>query len=173
LLVKTLNGHQRWSEHEELRLAAAGRPDIDVTDQHFSRADQMALIAHSDCLVSLHRSEGLGLHLMEAMWLGTPVIATRYSGNLEFMHDHNSVLIDADLIAVTDRQGYYPNEAVWADPDPDRAAIAMRRMVDDQSFRDGLAAAGRHSMMEQSSPVHAGRVIAGLCRQAGRHEERS
>ena len=93
----------------------------------------MALIAHSDCLVSLHRSEGLGLHLMEAMWLGVPVIATRYSGNLEFMHDHNSALVDAELVAVTDRQGYYPTEAVWADADLDQAAETMRRMVDDHS----------------------------------------
>ena len=108
LLVKTLNGTQRWSEHEQLQLAAAKRPDIMVIDQHLSRADQMALIAHSDCLVSLHRSEGLGLHLMEAMWLGVPVIATRYSGNLEFMHDHNSALVDAELVAVTDGEGYFP-----------------------------------------------------------------
>ena len=173
LLVKTLNGEQRWSEHEQLQLAAAQRPDITVTDQHLSRADQMALIAHSDCLVSLHRSEGLGLHLMEAMWLGVPVIATRYSGNLEFMHDQNSVLVDAELIAVTDRQGYYPTEAVWAEPNLDQAANAMRRMVDDEQHRVGLAAAARNSMMEQSSPVHAGLWIAGLCRQADRHEERS
>lgn len=173
LMVKTLNGRQRWSEHEQLQLAAAGRPDIRVIDQHLSRGDQMALIAHSDCLVSLHRSEGLGLHLMEAMWLGTPVIATRYSGNLEFMHDQNSALVDAELIAVTDRQGYYPAEAVWADPDLDQAAEAMRRMVDDERYRTGLAEAGRASMMEQSSPAHAGHLIAGLCRQADRHRERS
>jgi glycosyltransferase involved in cell wall biosynthesis len=121
----------------------------------------------------LHRSEGLGLHLMEAMWLGVPVIATRYSGNLEFMHDHNSALVDAELVAVTDRQGYYPTEAVWADADLDQAAETMRRMVDDQPFRQGLATAGRNSMMEQSSPAHAGHLIAGLCRQVGRHEEKS
>ena len=173
LLVKTLNGQQRWSEHEQLRLAAAARSDIMVTDQHLSRADQMALIAHSDCLVSLHRSEGLGLHLIEAMWLGVPVIATRYSGNLEFMHDQNSALIDAGLIAVIDRQGYYPTEAVWADPDLDQAADAMRRMIDDERYRGGLVKAGRDTMMEQSSPVDAGHSIADLCRQAGRHQERS
>ena len=88
LFVKTLNGRQRWSEHEQLQLAAAGSPRHhgDRSDT-LSRADQMALICHSDCLVSLHRSEGLGLHLMEAMWLDIPVIATRYSGNLEFMNE--------------------------------------------------------------------------------------
>jgi glycosyltransferase involved in cell wall biosynthesis len=173
LLVKTLNGRQRWSEHEQLQLAAAARPDITVIDQHVSRAHQMALISHSDCLVSLHRSEGLGLHLMEAMWLDTPVIATRYSGNLEFMTDDNSALVDFELIPVTDRQGYYPPEAVWADPDLDAAASAMRRMVEEEEFRAGLAEAGRSTMMEQPSPVHAGHLISGLCRQAGRHEERS
>ncbi len=173
LMVKTLNGRQRWSEHEQLQLAAARRPDITVVDRHVSRADQMALIQHSDCLVSLHRSEGLGLHLMESMWLGTPVIATRYSGNLEFMSDDNSVLIDAGLIPVTDRQGYYPTDAVWADPDIDQAAEAMQRIVDDRDHRDHLVAAGRRTMMEQSSPAQAGQMMAGLCHRAGRQRERS
>jgi glycosyltransferase involved in cell wall biosynthesis len=168
-----LNGRQRWSEHEQLQVAAAARPDITVIDRHVSRAEQMALISHSDCMVSLHRSEGLGLHLMEAMWLDTPVIATRYSGNLEFMTDDNSALVDFELIPVTDRQGYYPPEAVWADPDLDAAASAMRRMVADEQYRVGLAEAGRRTMMEQPSPAHAGHVISGLCRQAGRNEEKS
>ncbi len=173
LMVKTLNARQRWSEHEQLQVAAAGRPDIEVVDRHMTRADQMALIAQSDCLISLHRSEGLGLHLMEAMWLGTPVIATRYSGNLEFMNDDNSALVDAALVPVSDRQGYYPTEAVWADPNIDQAAEAIRRMVDDSEYRSSLAAAGRRSMMEQSSPAEAGRLIAELCRQAGSNQRRA
>jgi glycosyltransferase involved in cell wall biosynthesis len=173
LVVKTLNARQRWSEHEQLQVAAAGRPDIEVVDRHMTRTDQMSLIAHSDCLISLHRSEGLGLHLMEAMWLGTPVIATRYSGNLEFMNAHNSALVDAELVPVSDRQGYYPTEAVWADPDLDQAAESIRRMVEDHEYRSGLASAGRRSMMEQSSPADAGRVIAELCRQAGQNQRRA
>ena len=166
LFVKTLNADQRWSEHEELQLAAASRPDVVVVDRHVSRADQMRLIELSDCLVSLHRSEGLGLHLMEAMWLGSPVIATRYSGNLDFMDEQNSVLVDADLVSVVDRQGYYPASAVWADPDLDQAEAAMRRMVDDDEYRVRIGAAARRDMMHQPSMTHTGHLIARLCREA-------
>jgi glycosyltransferase involved in cell wall biosynthesis len=166
LVVKTLNGSQRWAEHEELQVAATARPDIVVIDRHVSRSDQMRLIELADCLVSLHRSEGLGLHLMEAMWLGTPVIGTRYSGNLDFMNDDNSVLIDADLIPVSDRQGYYPTGAVWADPDLDAAAAAMRQVVDDEPLLDRLVTAARRDMMNQPSMAQTGHLIARLCREA-------
>ena len=108
--------------------------------------DQMALVAAADCLVSLHRSEGLGLHLAEAMWLGTPTIATRYSGNLDFMDDDNSLLIDAELVHVERGEGVYPPSAKWADPDLDQAAAAMRRLAGDPALAARLAAAGRRTM---------------------------
>ena len=85
-----------WASHQRVLAAADGRDDIVVWDETLTRADQMALVAAADCMVSLHRSEGLGLHLAEAMWLGTPTIATRYSGNLDFMDDDNSLLVDCD-----------------------------------------------------------------------------
>ncbi len=166
LIVKTLNARHRWSEHEELQLAAARRPDITVVDRHLSRSDQMRLIELADCLVSLHRSEGLGLHLQEAMWLDTPLIATRYSGNLDFMNDDNSVLIDAELVPVIDRQGYYPSSAVWADADVVQAAGAMRRMFEDEGQRLALAAAAKSDMVNQPSLKHTGHLIAALCRDA-------
>ena len=146
--------------------AAAPRPDVTVVDRHVTRDDQMRLIEASDCLVSLHRSEGLGLHLMEAMWLRTPVIATRYSGNLDFMNDGNSVLVDAELIPVTDRQGYYPTSAVWADADLDQAADAMRRLSSDAGYHERLADAAHRDMMNQRSMTHTGHLIARLCRDA-------
>ncbi len=164
LVIKTLNGARRWLQHERLRLAAAGRDDIRVIDGHLPRVEQMALVAASDALVSLHRSEGLGLHLMEAMWLGVPVIATRYSGNLQYMSDENAALVDARLVPVEDREGFYPPAAVWAEPDLDAAASWMRRLVDDPSVGRALAAAGRRTMMEQPTPAETGRLIAELAR---------
>ncbi len=98
----------------------------------------MALVAAADCMVSLHRSEGLGLHLAEAMWLGTPVIATRYSGNLDFMNDDNSLLIDFDLVNVEHGEGVYPSSAKWAAPDLDQAAAAMRRIASDAALRHAI-----------------------------------
>ena len=91
----------------------------------------MALVAAADCMVSLHRSEGLGLHLAEAMWLGTPTIATRYSGNLDFMNDDNSLLIDFELVNIEHGEGVYPAIAKWAAPNLEQAADAMRRVAAD------------------------------------------
>lgn len=163
LFVKTLNASpHRWQDHERLRVAAAGRPDIIVVDRHLSRADQMALIATSDCLVSLHRAEGLGLHLLEAMWLGTPTLASRYSGNLDFMDDENSALVDVVLVPVERGEGYFPSEAVWADPDRDQAARWMRRLADDPATGERLSSAARATMEQQPSLAEFGRELGRL-----------
>ena len=108
----------RPSQFERLRLATNGLNNVGLFDEHFSRADQMALIREADALVSLHRSEGLGLHLAEAMALGTPVIATRYSGNLDFMDDDNSLLVDATLRADPVRGRRLPRQRYLGGPRP-------------------------------------------------------
>ncbi|MEO8266790.1 MAG: glycosyltransferase [Ilumatobacteraceae bacterium] len=162
LIIKTMNGHQRWSSHQRVLAAADGRADIRVWDETLTRSDQMALVAAADCMVSLHRSEGLGLHLAEAMWLGTPTIATRYSGNLDFMTDDNSLLIDFDLVHVEHGEGVYPATAKWAAPNLAEAAAAMRRIAGDASLAASLSAAGRRSMMQQPSLLDTGRLISQL-----------
>jgi glycosyltransferase involved in cell wall biosynthesis len=162
LIVKTMNGHQRWANHQRILAAADGRADIRVWDETVDRADQMALVAAADCMVSLHRSEGLGLHLAEAMWLGTPTIATRYSGNLDFMNDDNSLLIDFDLVSIERGEGVYPATAMWAQPDLEQAAAAMRWIVGDAALATRLAAAGRQTMAQQPTLVETGRLISQL-----------
>ena len=170
LWMKTMNGEKGWSEHERLLVAAAGRSDIIVWDQHLHMADQMAVLRAADCLVSLHRSEGLGLPCAEAMWLGKPVIATRYSGNLDFMDDSCAAMIDYQLVAVRHGQGIYPSEAVWAEPDVEQAADWMRRLAADPTLCADLGSAARSRMLEQPSLEDTGRTMAsaahhGLARQ--------
>jgi glycosyltransferase involved in cell wall biosynthesis len=162
LVIKSMNGERRWPQHQQVRAAAEGRSDVIVWDEHLSRADHMAFIESIDALVSLHRSEGLGLHLAEAMWLGTPTIATRYSGNLDFMDDGCSLLVDHRLIPVDGGEGVYPPAATWADPDLDQAAAAMRRLVEDPSLVASLRAAGTAMMQRQPTLMDTGRLIAEL-----------
>ena len=162
LVIKTMNGHQRWASHQRVLAAADGRADIRVWDATLDRSDQMALVGAADCMVSLHRSEGLGLHLAEAMWLGTPTIATRYSGNLDFMNDDNSLLIDAELVNIEHGEGVYPAVAKWASPNLEQAADAMRRMAGDPSLSAHLADAGRRTMQQQPSLAETGRLISQL-----------
>jgi hypothetical protein len=162
LVIKTMNGHQRWSSHQRVLAAADGRDDIRVWDAALDRADQMALVAAADCMVSLHRSEGLGLHLAEAMWLGTPTIATRYSGNLDFMNDDNSLLIDFELVNIENGEGVYTEVAKWAAPNLQQAADALRRLTHDATLASRLADAGRQTMHRQPSLAETGRLIGQL-----------
>jgi glycosyltransferase involved in cell wall biosynthesis len=167
LVIKSMNADRAPDDHRRVVGAAGDRPDIRVVDAHLDRTDQMALVACADALVSLHRSEGLGLHLAEAMWLGTPTIATRYSGNLDFQDDDTAMLVDATLVPVTFGRGVYPEAAVWADPDLDAAATAMRRLVDDVRLRQRLATAGRARMAAQPDPAEVGRRIVELLQLSG------
>jgi glycosyltransferase involved in cell wall biosynthesis len=162
LVIKTMNGHQRRQNHHRVLAAADGRNDIRVWDETLDRADQMALVACVDCMLSLHRSEGLGLHLAEAMWLGTPTIATRYSGNLDFMTVDNSLLVDFELVNVEHGEGVYPSTAKWAAPDLDQAADAMRRIAHDSALAARLSEAGRNTMQQQPTLVETGSLIRHL-----------
>ena len=75
-----------------------------------------------DAHVSLHRSEGFGLHLADAMAAGKPVIATGYSGNLAYMATENSSLVPYELVPVGFGNEPYPPDANWAEPDEVEAA---------------------------------------------------
>lgn len=143
LVVKTINAHLRWSEHERLLAASAGRDDVVVWDELLPRADQVALIGSFDALVSLHRSEGVGLHMVEAMWLERPIIATNYSGNLDFMDDDSAILIDADRVPVGPDSYPYPPSGTWAAPRTADAAAAMRRLASDPAAAAELGRAAR------------------------------
>ena len=162
LWIKTMNGAKGWRQHERLLLAAAGRSDIIVWDEHLSRPDQMAVLNSADCLVSLHRSEGLGLHCAEAMWLAKPVIATRYSGNLDFMDDTCAALIDYHLVPVQHGEGIYPPAAQWAEPSTEQAADWMRRLAHEPTLAKQLGHAGSLRMMKQPSLAEVGKTLATL-----------
>ena len=159
LLVKTMNGCLHPAEVHSLRRHAAYRSDIEVRDEVLSRSDQDALIASSSCLVSLHRSEGLGLHLAEAMALGVPVIATGYSGNLDFMNNSNSRLIDYELVDIDDA-GPYTGCGKWAEPDVEAAARAMQELEGDRRYRMRLSEAARDSIRSYSQEAETSLGIA-------------
>lgn len=167
LVVKTLHGGRFPEQHAELVARAADRSDVIVWDEHLSRPDQMALLACLDGLVSLHRSEGLGLHLAEAMWLGTPVVATGYSGNLDFMDDANSLLVGWSPTTVASGGDIYPIGARWAEPDIDHAAAHLRRLVGDDGLRDRLAANAKATMEAQPSDAEIAAAVAGLLDRRG------
>ena len=97
LILKSVNGEHDRFERDRVRAAAAPHPHVRLLEGYVSPAETHALIATADCFVSLHRAEGLGLGPAEAMALGKPVIATGYSGNLDYMTRENAYLVDYTL----------------------------------------------------------------------------
>lgn len=128
-VIKSLAGQ---SHHElewlEITTRYRHRPDILFIDGWMTPVQRDSLMARANCYVSLHRSEGLGLTLMESMSLGKPCIATGYSGNLEFMTPENSWLIPYQTVAVGAGAPPYPPKHTWAEPDIPAAAAAMKEV---------------------------------------------
>jgi glycosyltransferase involved in cell wall biosynthesis len=161
LLLKTLNAQSRPQAAEDLRARIAGRSDIEVLDDYLDPLQKSALLARAHCYVSLHRSEGFGLPLAESMALGTPVLATGYSGNTDFMTDQNSYLVDWSQTRVGPDCEIYPPEGTWAEPDVDHAAELMRRVWKHPEEAAAKAARAR----EDIARLYAPEVVGAIARE--------
>ncbi len=151
LVVKAVNGASRTPDLERLKWVASARPDVVVLDSYSDRDAHLSLVAACDCYVSLHRAEGFGLTLAEAMALGKPVVATGYSGNLEFMSEETAYLVPWTPGAVPVANDPYPHGARWAEPDLDAAAELMRAV-----FAAPAAAAERGARARAEVLAHHG-----------------
>ena len=140
LILKSINGDVFPREKERIAAAIADHADVELWDRMLPATDRLALVAAADCYVSLHRAEGLGLTMAEAMAVGTPVVATGYSGNLDFMDDRSALLVPFDLVEVGPGS-HYPAHGHWAAPDIAAAAALMASVRDDAQLRAGLVQA--------------------------------
>jgi len=159
LVIKTLNGEQHPELAARLDAAIARRRDISVLSARVSEDVRDRLVWACDCYVSLHRSEGLGLTMAEAMYAGKPVIATGYSGNMDFMTSENSLLIPYELVAVGPGAEPYPPDARWAEPDIHAAAQAMRAVFEDASLAKRIGDAAAESIRITNSTKAAGEAL--------------
>ena len=109
--------------------------NVILIEDYLNRPEILGLIRTCDCYISLHRSEGLGLTIMEAMAFGKPVIATAYSGNLDFTNWNNCFLVKYKLIKIKkdipnvhgpQYESHYKKGGIWADTSVKDAALKMR-----------------------------------------------
>jgi glycosyltransferase involved in cell wall biosynthesis len=156
LLLKMNHAEAEPAYTEELQLRCAGLPVTLLTGT--LRRDQLdSLTAACDAYVSLHRSEGLGLPLIEAMYLGRPVIATGYGGVTDFLDEETGFVVRHDLKALDRPQGPYPVGAVWAEPDVEHAADLMLALAAAPEIAAPKVAAARRRVWELYSPEAAAR----------------
>ncbi|MBL6079081.1 glycosyltransferase [Belnapia sp. T18] len=161
LVLKTSFGEKHPALIAELHAAAAeagGR--IIVIDRVFTFDETISLMDACDCYISLHRSEGLGLTMAEAMLLAKPVIGTRYSGNLDFMSEENSLLVDYRLVEIAKPIPPYDAGTRWAEPSEAHAARLMRRVFENRDFARALGARAQAELQRDLSMEAAGRRMA-------------
>ena len=160
LLVKSTNGGRFPEKLSILQQSVADDPRIEVRDGFLSREEMFGLQNSIDCYVSLHRSEGFGLGMAECMYLGKPVIATGYSGNLDFMDRDNSLLVDYKMIPLRDGDYPYWRGQQWADADVAHAARLMRQVFDDRELAQRIGAAAAASIRRTNSKAVCGAAVA-------------
>lgn len=161
LLLKAGNPRDFPEDFKLLQAAAAGLSNVRIETRELPPADRFALMMAADIVLSLHRSEGLGLVLAEAMLLRKPVVATGWSGNLDFMDVDSAALVPVRLVTPVDPRRVLESEgAVWADPDVGVAAQHLHRLADDASER---AALGERAQAMAMARFGLGSLDAAMC----------
>lgn len=151
LVVKVMNGNEQDPRWQAMLAEIGGDARIVIINRAMSRAESLALFDCCDCFVSLHRSEGFGRGPAEAMLLGKPVIATGYSGNVDFTLPDNSFLVDYTLVPVEPGQYVFGEGQVWAEADIAHAAQHMRAVVDEPDKAAEIAARGQAHVRQHLS----------------------
>lgn len=174
LLLKVSSGDQFPAALAALREHCSADSRIVLIDRHLSLEAMDDLLVQADVLLSLHRAEGFGLMLAEAMAAALPVVATAYSGNLAFMAPGEAELVPYALVPIERREGDYPRGCVWAEPDLDWAAAALRRLADQPQAHAALALAGRRGVQQRLGRQRLAAIVRQrlgcLLLQAGRAE---
>ncbi|HVM59982.1 MAG TPA: glycosyltransferase [Verrucomicrobiae bacterium] len=157
LVIKVHHGERHDAARDNLQRLVDNLPGVRLLDETFSREKLTRLQAACDCYVSLHRAEGFGLCVAEAMALGKPVIATNWSAPAEFLSTDNSIPVDYKLVTLERDHGPYRKGQVWADPSLDHAVEAMRRLHRGRDLGVRLGRQAEQTIRERFSPTVIGR----------------
>ena len=156
LVIKTINADRCPDDAERLRLQIAGSSDVMLVDAYLDNHERHVLAAHCTGFVSLHKAEGLGLTIAEAMAWGKPVITTAYGGVTQFCTEENSFLVDWQRGYVEESTGPYVKGLRWAEPDLDQAAELMRVVIDDPERAAAVGERAARDIRERHSVEAAG-----------------
>jgi glycosyltransferase involved in cell wall biosynthesis len=160
LVIKAMNirdGDPMWETVKDYAL----RDDrIRIVSERLPRQDTIDFMAACDAYISLHRSEGFGRVIAEAMLLGQPVVVTNYSGNVDFCDAETSFLVDGELIPLRPGDYLFYEGQYWCDPDVSMAATQIRTLFEDTERRRRVAEAGQQRIVRDYSIEAVSRAYA-------------
>jgi len=147
-MILKLSGTKRFvKEKEEIDKLISDLPNIIIIDKFLTIEEMQGLLNLSDIVVSLHRSEGFGLLMAEAMWHSKAILATPWSANMTFLPKNCACYVKYKLVEINDSQNIYKDKGVWAEPNIDDAAAKLLKLISDKKLRDTLGEnAKKHAM---------------------------
>jgi glycosyltransferase involved in cell wall biosynthesis len=159
LVLKTAHAKDTPEAFAQVQKACRDRGNIRLIEDVLNRAELEGLMMLCDAYVSLHRSEGYGLTLLEAMRVGKPVIATNYSANEDFMNLENSLPVRYQLVEIEQDHGPYRRGCVWAEPDVEHAAEQMCRVVEDRELGRRLGEQAQQDVLRELNATYVGSLL--------------
>ena len=147
---------------KQIRSVLDGYTNVYLIEETLSRDEVNSLTKCVDVVVSLHRAEGFGLVLAEAMLLGTPTVATNWSSNTEFMNENVACMVDYELITIEKDMPPFKAGNRWADANLDQAVGYMRKLYEDKEY---------YEMIRNNAKEYAEEKL-GMEQAAGRMRER-
>jgi len=160
LVVKAMNVRDDDPTWRRVRELAASDDRIHIVSERLNRQDTIDFMACCNAYISLHRSEGFGRVIAEAMALGQPVVATNFSGNVDFCDEGTAFLVDGELVPLRPGDYLFHEGQYWCEPDVGIAAAQMARVFGDASLRERIGQAGRARIDRDYSLAAVARAYA-------------
>ena len=167
LLVKTIYGTSHCTEWEALRRENTLGNQVRFLDVSYNRLDMIRLLRTCDAFISLHRAEGFGRHIAEAMLLGRPVIVSGYSGNMDFTTSETAFLVQGRLRPVIRGQYLFHEGQEWFEADEDHAVELLRYCRQNPEVAERVARTGRDFVERNHSPSALAPRLLRLLRDRG------
>jgi glycosyltransferase involved in cell wall biosynthesis len=172
LLLMKVSNASRLPHRARLRdltaLVARRGANVRFLFEDYTSEEMLRLISAADAYLSLHRAEGFGYTCAEAMAYGKPVVATNYSGNLDYMSPDNSYLVDCRETTVKVADGPFQRGSVWAEPDVEHAAQLLRQVALDPRQASERGQRARETVLATLSAGAVGTLVADALPEADR-----